>query len=718
MSVHKFPKPARENPASVEQWTARRAQLADFDMAKPTKDVPEQPAPEFGALVRPLPLLEIVGQMSFGERARLEFHRGGKCWSFVLAALHPGFESEQDVSGFAAMLNAVAPKVRFCPEAPSPKPCASIVRIAPRATLIDGAGDEPLWLPPTGGAECDLTLALSIAFDLPIETIAFDVRPMTLNERQRAQLAAASYRLADKASQSQPNAAAQAFIAGWLAAGKGCNVVVEIASARELSDDELNALSLALFGCGRNVGAVQGFDLRLALPHGALPWWRFWPTAADLRRYSRLDAAIPEGDGALTLGVDAAGRPVRISSRDRRRHTFAAGTSGGGKSTFIGNACREDILNGEGVLLIDPHGDLAQAVRAAVPPHRQRDLIWIDLGSEELAWRLDLFKTPGIFPDAERTRIATQLISYFRQIWRGTPEAFGPAFENIFSGATQLLHSAKDEADRTLLKFRKVLVDSAFRQKLLEECDDEALVELWDEIQAVNGDWELCNLAPYITCKLSQLLNPLTRRFVGGDKPRLDLRQAMDERKIVIVNLNTGVVGEYGARFIGALILMAVSEAAMGRCRTLEAERIAFRVYIDEFQTMVSEVAASALAQCRKYNLCLMLANQNLGQLRGDWYQQTDVSETVLANCNTLIAFRLGMHDAKLLAPAFGLEDYREFTELGVGEMIVRRLVNGDPAPAQHVFGLPPIAPPPAESPPPDRQPRSRPLRRAPPPAD
>jgi hypothetical protein len=165
----------------------------------------------------------------------------------------------------------------------------------------------------------------------------------------------------------------------------------------------------------------------------------------------------------------------------------------------------------------------------------------------------------------------------------------------------------------------------------------------------------------------------------------------MDERKIVIVNLNKGVIGESGARFCGALMLTALTEAAMGRCRVPEDKRVPLRVYCDEFQTMASDIAAIALAECRKYNLSLTLANQNLGQLRGSWYSPTDVSQAVLANCGTLIAFRLPRLDAEILAPMLGVDDYRELLRLGVGETIVRRLVGHLVAPPQRVFGLPPL---------------------------
>lgn len=694
MSVHEFPRPSRpDTPVNQERIATQRARLADYDLPGPAQNALARCAPDFGALVRPRPLLEAVAQMGAGETVRIEFRRSDKGWHIELVGSRAGARAKS-AAGFSALLSAVAPGAEFCSDAASPpKHCASVVRLAPRPTEVEGAVDGVLWLPPIGWGEPDLTQALRIAFDLGAETLAFELRPFQLESGMREQLVSASYRLAEKGGPH--NEAARDCIATWLGAGRGCVVGVEVASARTLADEGLNALALALFGCTRHVGAAKGLDLRMATPLGALPVWRFWPTAGDLRRYGRHNVKIGAGCGALTLGVDAAGRSVRLAARDRPYHVFVCGVAGSGKSTLIGNACLEDIRNGEGILLIDPHGDLAHKVRAAVPRKRRRDVIWIDLGDETHAWRLDPLYTAMRHPDAERDRISSQLISYFRQIYAGVPEAFGPAFDNLFRGVMALLHAAKDEEDRTLLKFRKVLVDSEFRRKLLSACSDEDVIEIWREIEAVQSDWALENMAPYITCKLNHLTGPGMRRFIGGDKPRLDLRKAMDERRIVIVNLNKGQMSDLGARLAGALVLMALNEAAMGRSDTPEDQRVPFRVYCDEFQTMASDQAAIALAECRKFNISLLLANQNLAQLRGGWQGPTDVSQTVLANCNSLIALRTGIHDAQILAPLLGLEDHSALVALGVGEMIVRRLVLGVPGSAQRIYGLPPMAPPP-----------------------
>ena len=345
-------------------------------------------------------------------------------------------------------------------------------------------------------------------------------------------------------------------------------------------------------------------------------------------------------------------------------------------------------------MLVDPHGDLADAVREALPRRRRNDLIWIDVGSDTQKWRLDLLHTPGLYPAAERNRIANQLVAYFKQVYSGTPEAFGPAFELFFRNTIFLLCLAEDPADRSLMKFEDVLTNKSFRTKLLKSCNDAKVVQFWNEIaEEITGDWKLENMAPYIVCKMSQITgNPLTRTLISGDNPRLDLRRAMDERKIVLVRLSKGIIGEYDARFVGALFLMALIEAAMGRCRTPVAERTPFRVYVDEFQTLASDMAAIMLAECRKFGLSLTLANQSLGQLDSDWYSNAKVAHAALANCGSLAVFRTSLTDAKAMAPMLNMEDHSEFMTLGVGEMIVRRLCDGLPMPAERLVGLAPIA--------------------------
>jgi type IV secretory pathway TraG/TraD family ATPase VirD4 len=184
--------------------------------------------------------------------------------------------------------------------------------------------------------------------------------------------------------------------------------------------------------------------------------------------------------------------------------------------------------------------------------------------------------------------------------------------------------------------------------------------------------------------------NPLTAQLVAGDQAVVDLRAAMDQRKVVLVRLSKGVIGDYEARFLGSLFLMSLAEAALSRARTPVSERTPFRVYIDEFQTMATQSAADMLAECRKYGLCLTLANQSLSQLVGDKFNPASVGQAALANCASFALFRMGLADAAIMAATIDGLSASELTHLNVGEMVIRRLSGGTPLAAEWVFGLPP----------------------------
>jgi hypothetical protein len=254
------------------------------------------------------------------------------------------------------------------------------------------------------------------------------------------------------------------------------------------------------------------------------------------------------------MGVDAADDVIRLGAEDRMRHLFVLGGTGAGKSTLILNMILEDISKGEGVMLIDPHGDVADMVRASVPPERRGDIVWIDAGEEVNDWRLDLLITRGPNPDFEKSRIANRFIDFFRQQYAAIPEALGPCFETYFRNTLLLLMDAEDPEDLALTKFEDVLVDEEFREKLLRQCKNRKVIQFWkDTADHVRGESSLENIVPYITNKMTQIsTNPLIASLVSGDKPQLDLREAMDRRKIVLIRLSKGLVGDYDARFLRA----------------------------------------------------------------------------------------------------------------------------------------------------------------------
>ena len=644
------------------------------------------------ALIDPCLLLELVAQLAPREHVRLVFERTERAWRFDVEAHRFGSTDAAD-AGLAATLKIIAPAAEFKQVNLAGPENRHVVALTPRASVIFGEDSTRIWFPSLPHATPDLSLALLAARALGIDRVAFTIEPFILSNEQRAALEASRFR-----SQAKPALTGQERACGgvttlWLEAGHGVNFQIELGSAAPITRDALNAISAALFGrADRDPFDAPDLDLRLAVPTGALPLFRFWPTPDDLSLFSQAVCEIEDGPGSIAIGMDAVGDQLRLSSADRMMHTAVWGGSGAGKTTFMTNCILEDICKGEGVMLIDVHGDMADRVMELLPAHRRTDLICFDASQETLSWRLDLMTTPGVSPLLERSRLTNMFIGFFRQMYAAIPESMGPAFEQYFTQAFKLLLSARNEEDRSLLRFDDVLLDRAFRSKLLRECDDPKVRQFWQDCaEHVTGDNQLDNIAPYITNKMTQFTqNPLTAAAIGGAKPRLDLRRAMDARKIVIIRLPKGLIGEYDARFLGALFLMATTEAALSRANISISDRVPFRVYIDEFADLATASAARLLAECRKYGLSLMLANQSLSQLNGDKFNEASVGQAMLSNCGSFILFRLSLTDALALSATVEGVSARELTQLGVGDIVARRLVRGVPHSAERLRGLPP----------------------------
>ncbi len=647
------------------------------------------------SLIEPRLLLELIAQFSQHDSICLAFVRTPRAWRFEIEASRVEGTEHDAAAKLLSMLRVVAPNVTFKPSLTVPTDTSGkfVTRLSPDATRVAGGESATIWLPSPQFAEADLGRALAAAAEFGLERLSFKLRTRVLTDAEQNLLRAARFRLQ---SQPQSDASAQsqvALLGLWLETSRGCTLQVEVVSAQPPAREALIVLGVALFGrAARTAFGTPALDLRLSIPAGALPWFRFWPTPDDFKRLpDSPQAEFADAPGTVILGRDAADDLIRLDAEARARHLFVLGGTGAGKTTMLFNMILEDITKMQGVMLIDVHGDFADAIRANVPKNRHRDLIWVDAGSDELEWRLDLLATPGINPALERSRIVRQFLCFFRQMYSSIPEAFGPMFDMYFSNALLLLMSAKEDADRVITKFEDVLVDKAFRRELLGECDDEKVVQFWRDIAPhVTGDASLENVAPYIASKLDRFTGSAqTREMIGGAKPRLDLRQAMDQGKIVLVRLSKGIIGD-DARFLGALFLMALTEAAMGRARVPESERRPFHVYLDEFANFATQTAADLLGESRKYGLKLNLATQSISQLSGDSFNSAAVGLAALANCGSYAVFRVGLADATLLAQMVEGVSARELTQLGVGEMIARRLANGVPRAAERLRGLSP----------------------------
>lgn len=645
------------------------------------------------ALIDPRLLLELVAQFAPTEHVRLVFELCERAWRFDVETHRLGAGSISAEARLAATLKIIAPAAEFKQVEQFGAANRHVAALTPRASILLGEDAKRIWFPALPHAMPDFSLALIAARALGIDRIAFRIEPLALSQAQEAALEASRFRAQAKSTLTNQERACAELTTIWLEARHGVSFEIELGSAEPITRDTLNTISAVLFGrADRDPFGAPDLDLRLAVPAGALPLFRFWPTPDDLGLFSQAVGEVEDETGSITIGVDAVGDRLRLSSSDRMMHTAVWGGSGAGKTTFLTNCLLEDIAKGEGAMLIDVHGDMADRVMALLPAHRRSDLICFDASQETLAWRLDLLTTPGVNPLLERSRLTNMFIGFFRQMYAAIPESMGPAFEQYFTQAFKLLLSARNEEDRSLLRFDDVLLDRAFRSKLLRECDDPKVRQFWQDCaEHVTGDNQLDNIAPYITNKMTQFTqNPLTAAAINGSKPRLDLRKAMDARKVVIIRLPKGLIGEYDARFLGALFLMAIAEAALSRANVPMDDRVPFRVYIDEFADLATASAARLLAECRKYGLSLMLANQSLSQLNGDKFNEASVGQAMLTNCGSFILFRLSLTDALALSATTEGVSARELTQLGVGDIVARRLVRGVPHSAERLRGLPP----------------------------
>jgi hypothetical protein len=464
-----------------------------------------------------------------------------------------------------------------------------------------------------------------------------------------------------------------------------------VCAASPVPDLALDLVSFALFGAPaqREEAGTDTVDLRGLWPAG---WGPHQLTSLGLERASRrlvFSAASPPNcasGGGVRLGDDLSGHAVRLSHRDRMRHLYVIGATGTGKSSLLLEMIKQDLEADECVIVLDPHGDLADAARACVPERRRPELVWCDFADLRAIPAVNILSGQGGTPAFERNYVCYQLIHLFsRVLYRGVPEAFGPMFETYFRNGLMLLMDAGGE-QATLMDFERVFHDASYRNGLVNDCSDAKIREFWRDVaeRASSDEIRLENIAPYIVSKLTQLTgNPLMRRVVGQRQSTLDFRVAMDNGGVVLLKLAKGIVGETDATILATLMVVRMAQACMSRAALAPDRRRPARVYVDEFQVCAGESLGDMLAESRKYGVSLALANQSLTQVDGKGWRNA-AGEAALANAANLVAFRVGAPDAARLAPWFAPEiDWRRLCALPDFHAAVRTLGDGRPAAAR-----------------------------------
>ncbi|MDD5551974.1 MAG: type IV secretion system DNA-binding domain-containing protein [Candidatus Pacebacteria bacterium] len=345
----------------------------------------------------------------------------------------------------------------------------------------------------------------------------------------------------------------------------------------------------------------------------------------------------------LYRGIDT---KIRIKNNDRRRHMYIIGQTGTGKTAFIENLITQDIQNGEGVGVLDPHGDLIEKVLGKVPRGRLEDVIVFDPGRLDRVIGLNFLDYDPQYPE-QKTFIVNELINIFDKLY-DLKQTGGPIFEQYTRNALLLLMDDPNEK-YTLMEVPKVLADKEFRHYLLSKCKNVVVRDFWEkEAEKAGGEASLQNIVPYITSKFSTFIaNDYMRPIIGQKETTLNFREIIDKKKILLVNLTKGRLGEINAALLGLIINGKIAMAAFSRVDMPEEERQDFFLYMDEFQNFCTESVATILSEARKYRLSLIIAHQFIGQL------PDPIRDAVFGNIGTIMSLRVGPADAEFLIKEF-----------------------------------------------------------------
>lgn len=356
-----------------------------------------------------------------------------------------------------------------------------------------------------------------------------------------------------------------------------------------------------------------------------------------------------------------------IKSVDRSRHMYVIGKSGTGKSTFLENLAIQDIQRGSGLMFVDPHGGSAEKLLEYIPEHRKQDVVYFAPFDIESPISFNVMEDVG--PD-KRHFVAAGLMSAFKKIW---VDAWSARMEYIL---TNTLLALLEYPGSTLLGVNRMYSDKDYRKKVVDNISDMSVKSFWVNEFAKYDEKNMREYVAAIQNKIGQFtVNPLIRNIIGQSKSSFDLRDAMDNRKIVIVNLSIGRLGEQNAALLGAMLITKTYLAAMSRADNpahVMASLPSFFFYADEFQNFANESFADILSQARKYKLCLTLAHQYVEQL------PETLRSAIFGNVGSMVVFRVGPMDAELFekdfAPVFLAED---FTNLGFRQMYLRISIDG-----------------------------------------
>ncbi len=371
-------------------------------------------------------------------------------------------------------------------------------------------------------------------------------------------------------------------------------------------------------------------------------------------------------------------RRFGIKVDDRRRHIYIIGKTGMGKTALLANMAAQDIQNGFGLAFVDPHGEAAEELLDYVPKERIRDVIYFN--PSDIEWPVG-FNIMEIKDPNARHLIASGLMGVFKKIW---PDVWSARMEYILHNSILAL---LEYPRSTLLGINRLLADADYRKMVIEKVRDPVVKAFWNQEFARYTQRYEVEATAAIQNKVGQFIaNPLIRNIIGQPESTIDMRDIMDSKKIFIVNLSKGRIGENNSTLLGALVITKLYLTAMTRVEIPEPQRKDFFLYVDEFQNFATESFANILSEARKYRLSLVLAHQYITQM------DEKVREAVFGNVGTMVVFRVGAEDGEYLekefSPIFTVQDFVNLPKYNIYLKLMIEGIAGKPFSAQTLAPL------------------------------
>ena len=412
------------------------------------------------------------------------------------------------------------------------------------------------------------------------------------------------------------------------------------------------------------------------------------PTSQVKRQMSKqVDGPTQLMEEGLLLGYNefrGIKKPIRLSIKDRRRHLHIIGQTGVGKSVFQENLAFQDMMDGRGFAFVDPHGDSVEALLSKVPKERVEDVIYFNPSDMDNPIGLNMFEFDN--PDQKDFLVQEAINMLYGLYDPGHTGIVGPRLEHIFRNCALLLMS--DPAGGTFIDIPKVLIDEEYMKSKLKFVTDQQVLDFWTkEFPASQRSNEAGEVISWVVSKFGPFVsNDAMRNIIGQTKSGFNIRDMMDNKKILLVNLSKGKMGELNSKLLGIIFVMKFQAAAMSRADTPEDMRQDFTLYVDEFQNFATDSFSTILSEARKYRLSLVLGNQFMTQLKDE------IRESIIGNVGTSVTGRIGITDAEIMVkkyvPVFDAED---LTKLPNHESVVVAQIQGVPSAPFSMSWIPPM---------------------------